>query len=71
MRVVSLAATVLPKTGDVHSRAQHTSSAAHTHSVVVCNAALQDRTIFPLSLVVTRLSGQGQESVFMGVLRCA
>jgi hypothetical protein len=32
--------------------------------------ALQDRLIFPISLRVTRLSGTGQESVFMGVMRC-
>jgi hypothetical protein len=31
----------------------------------------QDRSIFPLALTVTRLSGTGQESIFMGVLRCA
>jgi hypothetical protein len=30
----------------------------------------QDRSIFPLGLTVTRLSGTGHESVFMGVMRC-
>ncbi len=29
----------------------------------------QERAVFPVSLVVTHLSGQGQESMFMGVLR--
>lgn len=32
-------------------------------------SALQDRVIFPMSLRVARLSGTGQESVFMGVMR--
>lgn len=31
--------------------------------------ALQDHTMFPITLFVKRLSGTGQESVFMGVLK--
>lgn len=30
---------------------------------------LQDHTLFPVTLLVRRLSGRGQESVFMGVLK--
>jgi len=32
-------------------------------------SVFQDRIVFPLSIVVTKLSGSGQDQVFMGVLR--
>lgn len=54
---------------EVHTEEQATPHQLHVLTALLCHAVVQDRTIFPLSLMVTRLSGQGQESVFMGVLR--
>ncbi len=29
----------------------------------------QDRSVFPITLCVTKLSGTGQDSIFMGIMR--
>lgn len=33
--------------------------------------AVQDRSLFPIDLVVTKLSGTGSDAVFLGILRVA
>jgi len=57
--------------GLAHTCTSMHAAARHRFVSLPGTAACQDRTVFPVTMVVTKLTGSGQDQVFMGVVRQA